>query len=47
MAVACAVTQLSGVSAPVAVALASLLARPGPAGPGQAGRGERLAASGC
>jgi enediyne polyketide synthase len=47
MAVACAVTQLSGVSAPVAVALASRLARPGPAGPRPAGRGGRLAASGC
>jgi hypothetical protein len=36
MAVASAVTQLSGVGAPVAVALASLLAWPGTAGPGAA-----------
>ncbi len=50
MAVACAVTQLSGVAAPVAVALASLLTWPGTAGPGPSGpggRGERLAAGGC
>jgi enediyne polyketide synthase len=49
IAVACAVIQLSGVSTPVAVALASVLARPG-TGPGPAGsggRGQRLAASGC
>jgi hypothetical protein len=49
MAVACAVTRLSGVAAPVAVALASLLTWPGTAGPGPAGpggRGERLAAGG-
>ena len=48
MAVACAVTRLSGVDPPVAVALASTLARPGavahgPAGSG--GRDERLAAN--
>jgi len=50
MAVASAVTQLSGVGTPVAVALASLLTWPGTAGPGKAGpggRGERLTASGC
>ena len=49
MAVACAVTRLSGVAAPVAVTLASLLTWPGTAGPGLAGpggRGERLAAGG-
>jgi hypothetical protein len=46
MAVASAVTRLSGVAAPVAVALASLLVRHGPAGPGPGGRGERLAAGG-
>ena len=50
MAVASAVTQLSGVGTPVAVALASLLTWPGTAGPGKAGpggRGERLTTSGC
>jgi enediyne polyketide synthase len=46
MAVASAVTRLSGVGAPVAVALASLLTRPGPAGPGLGGRDERLTAGG-
>lgn len=39
MAVASAVTRLSGVDAPVAVALASPLPWPGPAGPGTAGPG--------
>jgi enediyne polyketide synthase len=50
IAVASAVTQLSGVGTPVAVALASLLTWPGTAGPGKAGpggRGERLTTSGC
>jgi hypothetical protein len=45
-AVASAVTQLSGVEAPIAVALASLPARPGPALPGPGGWGERLTAGG-
>jgi len=39
MAVASAVTRLSGVDTPVAVALASLLTWPGAAGPGAAGPG--------
>jgi hypothetical protein len=39
VAVASAVTQLSGVDTPVAVALASLLSWPGTAGPGTAGPG--------
>jgi acyl transferase domain-containing protein len=39
MAAASAVTRLSGVDTPVAVALASLPARPGTAGPGTAGPG--------
>jgi hypothetical protein len=47
IAVASAVTRLSGVGTPIAVALASLLSGPGPAGPaGSGGRGERLAAGG-
>jgi hypothetical protein len=44
IAVASTVTRLSGVETPIAVALASLLTGPGPAGSG--GRGERLAAGG-
>jgi hypothetical protein len=45
-AAASAVTQLSGVDAPIAVALASLPARPGRGLSGPGGWGERLAAGG-
>jgi enediyne polyketide synthase len=47
MAVACVVTRLSGVEPPVAVALASLLARPGAGTGDPGGRGQRLVAGGC
>jgi hypothetical protein len=49
MAAACTVTEISGVRGLVAVAMASHLARPGPAALGPAGpdsRGEPIAANG-